>query len=353
MKKKYFIIFTLLFCIILYINIFKVSSLPNDESIKYKIILGRYLFYDTRLSYNQTKSCSSCHDPKFAFSDGYRQSSGADGYTLLRNAPSLLNVKYLTSFTWGDSTIKKLSQQLLFPMFNQHPNELGWTNNEAEIIARFENQPIYITLFSKAFPKDRKPFLIKNFITAIANFEEQLVSFNSPYDLHLKGNKKILNEQAIEGMKLFYSTQLGCSNCHHLQEPIKKANYYNTGLYNLNTDGSYPSKDQGLFEFTKNPKDKGKFRIPSLRNIMLTAPYMHDGSVETIEQIISIYQRGGRLISNGDNVGDGKLNINKSNLIKGFDLTTKEKENLIVFLSTLTDTSFLRNDNLLNPFNEN
>ncbi len=353
MKKKYFIIFALFFFAILYTNIFKLSSSPNIQTLKYKIALGRYLFYDTRLSYNQTKSCSSCHDPKFAFSDGYRQSSGADGYTVLRNAPSLLNIKFQTSYTWGDSNIKKLSQQLLFPMFNQHPNELGWANNEAEIIERFESQIIYRTLFSKAFPKDNKPFKINNFITAIANFEEQLVSFNSPFDLYIKGNKKILNKQAIEGMKLFYSPQLGCNNCHQLNEPIKKSTYFNTGLYNLNTDGSYPSIDQGLFGLTKNPKDKGKFRIPSLRNIMLTAPYMHDGSVETIEQIISIYQRGGRLINNGENAGDGKLNINKNNLIKGFTLTPNEKKNLIVFLSTLTDTSFLSNKNLLNPFNEN
>jgi len=353
MKKKYFIIVALLFLAILYINIFAVSSFPNDKSVKYKIELGRYLFYDTRLSYNQTKSCSSCHDPKFAFSDGYRQSSGADGYTVRRNAPSLLNVKYKTFFTWGDSSIKKLSQQLLFPMFNQHPNELGWTNNETEIIARFENQPIYITLFSKAFPKEDKPFAINNFITAITNFEEQLVSYNSPYDLYLRGNKNILNEQAIAGMKLFYSAQLGCNNCHQLQESKIKSAYFNTGLYNLDENGSYPSKDQGLFELTKNSNDKGKFRIPSLRNILLTAPYTHDGTVETIGQMISIYQRGGRLISNGENAGDGKLNINKSNLIKGFTLTSREKENLLAFLSSLTDTSYLRNNNLINPFNEN
>jgi len=353
MKKKYFIIVALLFLAISYTSILAVSSSPIDESEKYKIVLGRYLFYDTRMSYNLTKSCSSCHDPKFAFSDGYRQSSSADGYSVKRNAPSLLNVKYKTFFTWGDSTIKKLSQQLLFPMFNQHPNELGWTNNEAEIIARFENLPIYRTLFGKAFPKDNNPFVIKNYISAISNFEEQLVSFNSPYDLYLKGNKKTLNIQATAGMKLFYSAQLGCSNCHQLSEPVKNLTYYNTGLYNVETDGSYPSKDQGLFELTKNAIDKGKFRIPSLRNIMLTAPYTHDGSVETIGEMISIYQRGGRLISNSENAGDGRLNINKSNLINGFTLTLKEKENLIVFLYSLTDTSYLSNKNLLNPFNEN
>ncbi len=353
MKKKYSFIVAIVFLATFYTTIFTVLSSPKDQSVKYKIALGRYLFYDTRLSYNQTKSCSSCHDPKFAFTDGYRQSAGSDGYTVRRNAPTLLNVKYQTYFTWGDSSIKKLSQQLLFPMFNQHPNELGWTNNEVEIITRFENLSNYRTLFSKAFPADSKPFVINNFIIAISNFEEQLVSFNSTFDLYLKGNKKILNEQAIKGMKLFNSAQLGCSNCHQLQESIKKETYFNTGLYNVDDEGAYPLKDQGLFELTKNPNDKGKFRVPSLRNILLTAPYTHDGSVETIEQMISIYQRGGRLINYGKNKGDGKLNINKSNLIKGFTLTSKEKENLLFFLSTLTDTSYLRNYNLLNPFNEN
>lgn len=353
MKKKYFTIVVLLFLAIFYTNIFAVLSSPKDESLKYKIALGRYLFYDTRLSYNQTKSCASCHDPKFAFTDGYRQSAGADGYTVRRNAPSLLNIKFQTSLTWGDSSIKRLSQQLLFPMYNQHPNELGWVNNESEIIARFENQPNYRTLFGKAFPKESNPFVINNYIIAITNFEDQLVSFNSPYNLYLKGNKKVLNDQAVEGMKLFYSVELGCSNCHQLQEPIQKNAYFNTGLYNVDNKGEYPSKDQGLFELTKNEKDKGKFRVPSLRNVLLTAPYTHDGSVETIEQMISIYERGGRIIKDGENAGDGKLNINKSKLINGFTITSKEKENLIIFLSTLTDTSYLRNNNMLNPFNEN
>ena len=353
MKKKYLIIVSFLFLAIFYTTIFAVFSSSNSITVKYKIELGRHLFYDTRMSYNQTKSCSSCHDPKFAFSDGYRQSAGADGYTVRRNAPSLLNIKFQTSFTWSDSSIKKLSQQILLPMFNTHPKELGWTNNESEIITRFKNIPIYKTLFSKAFPKENNPFIINNFVSAINLFEEQLVSFNSPYDLFLKGNKKQLSKQAIEGMKLFYSTKLGCSNCHQLKEPIKKLEYFNTGLYNVDSNGAYAANDQGLFELTKNSNDKGKFRIPSLRNIMLTAPYTHDGSVETIEQMIAIYQRGGRLVSNDQNVGDGSLNTNKSSLIKGFSISTIEKKNLIAFLSTLTDTSYLRNKSLLNPFNEN
>ncbi len=353
MKKKYFIIVVLFFLTIFYYNIATVFSSPNDKTVKYKIELGRYLFYDTRMSYNQTKSCSSCHDPNFAFSDGYRKSAGADGYTVKRNAPSLLNIKYKTSFTWGDSSIKKLSQQIVLPMFHQNPNELGWTNNEAQIIARVKSVLMYKTLFGKAFPKDHDPFITNNFISAICSFEEQLVSFNSSYDSYLKGNKKLLNAKAIEGMNLFNSTKLGCSNCHHLFEQYNKVQYFNTGLYNVDSFGSYPTSDQGLFEITKNVNDKGKFRVPSLRNCMKTAPYTHDGSVETIEQMISIYQRGGRLVINGENAGDGKLNIHKSNLIKGFTLTLNEKNNLIIFLSTLTDTSYLQKSSLLNPFNEN
>jgi cytochrome c peroxidase len=332
-----------------------IERIDNDEQHGYllnNIIRKREtLFFDDKLSYNQTKSCASCHDPQFAFTDGYRKSVGADGENLRRNAPSILNTTYLKALTWGDSSIHAFSQQLIFPLFNEHPKELGWTSNELEIINRFKQDPFYQTLFSKAFPKEKNHFSTGFFLEAISAFENQLESLNSPYDQYLKGNKTAMNEKAIKGLALFNSTKLSCFKCHSLNVTQQPLLYANTGLYNLNEDGSYPASDQGLYEITKNTNDKGKFRVPSLRNILITAPYGHDGSVETIQQMIYIYQRGGRLIEGKENKGDGRFNKNKSSLINGFTLTDEEQVELIEFLAALTDTSYLRNKQLMNPFN--
>lgn len=332
-------------------SITQIFSIPADESIRNRIELGRYLFYDTRLSYNGTKSCSSCHDPQFAFTDAYRTSSGADGYNVKRNAPSLINAVYNTTLTWGDSSVKNFERQMQFPLFNEHPKELGWGNHEQEIIQQIKSVSYYKTQFSKAFPLSKQPINQQNIIAAIATFEGQLIAFGSPYDDYLRGNQKALNITALKGLQLFNSTKLGCSNCHQLSGVNNPSVFYNTGLYNVGEDENYPNIDQGLFEYTKNSSDKGKFRVPSLRNVMITAPYTHDGSVATIEEMIDIYQRGGRQINEGENRGDGKLNKNKSKLIKGFSISKEEKLYLISFLASLTDTSFMKNKKILNPFN--
>ena len=352
MKKQWGLLIFLVFFILFSSFILQVFSSPIESINNSKIKLGRYLFFDNKMSYNQTKSCASCHDPQFAFSDGYRKSVGADGENLRRNAPSILNAKYLKALTWGDSSIHTFAQQLVFPLFNEHPKELGWTNNKSEIINRFKLDPFYQTLFNKAFPKEKNPFSTIFFQEAIAAFEIQLQSQNSPYDQYLKGNKTAMNEKAIKGLALFNSTKLGCFNCHSLNVSQQQLLYANNGLYNLDEVGSYPASDQGLYEITKNTNDKGKFRVPSLRNVMLTAPYAHDGSVETIQQMIYIYERGGRLIEANENKGDGYSNKNKSTLIKGFTLTAKEQIELIEFLAALTDTSYFRNKQLMNPFNK-
>lgn len=352
MKKQWSILFFLVLIIFSSKFIGPLFSAPLHSTSNSKIILGRYLFFDNKLSYNQTKSCASCHDPQFAFSDGYRKSVGADGENLRRNAPSILNIKYLKALTWGDSTVHSFSQQLVFPLFNEHPKELGWINNDLEIIDRFKQDPFYQTLFSKAFPKEKNPFSLVFFQEAITAFENQLESQNSPYDQYVKGNKTAMNEKAIKGLALFNSARLGCFKCHSLNVSQQQLLYVNTGLYNLDEIGSYPASDQGLYEITKNNSDKGKFRVPSLRNVMLTAPYTHDGSVETIQQMIYIYKRGGRLIEAKENNGDGSINKNKSTLINGFTLRDKEQTELIEFLAALTDISYLRNKQLTNPFNK-
>jgi cytochrome c peroxidase len=351
MKKQWRILFfvlTSIFFSSIFIGLF---SSPIQSSDNNKIQLGRYLFFDTKLSFNQTKSCASCHDPQFAFSDGYRKSVGSEGENVRRNAPSLLNAKYLKALTWGDSTIHSFTQQMIFPMFNQHPVELGWANHEKEIISRFKNDDFYQSLFRKAFPRDKNPFSLGHFQLAIEAFEKQLVANNSPYDQYISGNKNAMNKKAIKGLALFNSEKLGCFHCHSLNIAEQKLLYINIGLYNLDEDGSYPQTDQGLFEITKINNDKGKFRVPSLRNVMITAPYTHDGSVETLDQMINIYKRGGRKIEAFENKGDGRTNKNKSTLIKGFSLSDEEQSALIAFFAALTDTNYLTNKLLTNPFN--
>jgi len=317
-----------------------------------RITLGRYLFYDTRMSYNLTKSCSSCHDPQFAFSDGYRTSSGADGYNVKRNAPSLINARYEQAFTWADSSIRSFEQQMNFPLYNEHPRELGWKGHESEILHRIGELPLYRQLFQKAFPGEPAPVNRGNIIRAITAFEEQLVSFDAPYDRYLRGNRQALSAEAVRGMELFNSAELACSSCHALQSTGKPAAYYNTGLYNLDEEGAYPEEDQGLYDITKNKADKGKFRVPSLRNVLLTAPYTHNGSVASIHEMLSIYQRGGRRISSGEWSGDGYANVNKNPLIKGFRLPEADRQALLAFLSALTDSGFLKKNSIMNPFNQ-
>jgi cytochrome c peroxidase len=311
-------------------------------------LLGRYLFYDTRLSYNQTKSCASCHDPSFAFSDGYRTSVGADGYPLKRNAPSLLNAISKMNLTWADSTIKDLNTQLNFPFFNQHPKELGW-NNEQAIVNRLENIDAYRDLFKKVFSAEKKPIHLKNIFSAIIAFEATIVSKGSLYDAYIDGNKSALTTDQQVGMKLFFSEQLKCGHCHswdQLNKPTK-ARFENIGLYNINNTGNYPDTDQGLFDISKKQSDKGKFRVPSLRNVLLTAPYTHDGTVSTIEEMIDIYVQGGRFIQTGELMGDGRINPYKTKLVQGFVLSKKEKQQLIAFLNSFTDTSYMQNKKLL------
>ncbi|MFY7900061.1 MAG: MbnH family di-heme enzyme [Chitinophagaceae bacterium] len=316
------------------------------------VILGKFLFFDTRLSYNNIRSCASCHDPKFAFSDGYRTSLGADGFSVQRNAPSLINAVYRSSYTWGDSTIRTFSQQMQFPLFNEHPKEMGVKNNEAIIIERFKKNNAYQQLFKKAFIYEEEPIHITNIIKAIAAFEATLVSNNAPFNKFINGDTNALSIQAKRGMKLFFSEKLQCGSCHSGKylDGNSTNNFYNTGLYNVNNNNVYPEADKGLYHITKAAKDDGKFKVPSLQNILLTAPYTHDGTVNSVEEMIDIYASGGRNITEGKWKGNGILNDKKSNKIKGFTISQQEKKELILFLASLTDSSILKNKYFKNPF---
>jgi cytochrome c peroxidase len=310
------------------------------------VTAGRYLFYDRRLSVNNTKACGSCHAPQFSFTDSYSRSIGALGDLHQRNARPLINLAYNKYYTAADSTITTLEAQMNGPMFNTHPAEMGMQGNETKILAAIAADSMYQHLFAAAFPNQKNTFSITNIQTAIAAFEKTITAFNTPYDTYTAGNSTALTALQQQGMQLFFSDVLQCNKCHgskNFNTPVETlANgsinyYYNTGLYGNN----YPVTDRGLFESTGNKNDIGKFRVPTLRNLMYTAPYFHDGSAATITDVINAYAAGGRQNS-----------TYKSQLIKGFTLTLQQQKALISFLYSLTDSTVITNPAYANPFKE-
>lgn len=325
-----------------------------------KAELGRYFFYDRRMSFNQTKSCASCHDPSFSFTDGYRRSIGALGDLHQRNSAPLINLVYYKYLTSGDSTVHYPEDQLTNPMFRSHPVELGWTGNEEKIIERLKADSFYMRRMMELFPNTRDPFSVKHIQYCIASFVKTILSFNSPFDRFSNGNNPgELSESQKKGMALFFSGKLACNRCHggiNFATPSVTSKsgeiefYFNTGLYNLGGIGQYPPNDKGLFEHTGTNEDMGKFRVPTLRNLAFTAPYFHDGSAATLSEVLRNYEDGGRRIEHGPLAGDGRKNPYKSSLIKGFRLTSQERSELLTFLMSLSDSSICNNSKYANPF---
>jgi len=334
------------------------SSNPITDE---KVELGRYLFYDKKLSSNQTQSCESCHFQENAFADHNIVGIGSTGIHHVRNPNGLTNTAYYNSYGWADPTITTLEDFIIKPITGDTPIELGTTaDKEPEVLARFENDGNYQELFALAFPDIKNPFTLEYIVKALASFARTLNSFNSPYDQYITGDKTVLTPSQIRGMNLFMGEKAECFHCHdgiHFSDSTANSKsfqnvqfFHNIGLYNLNNDGSYPLNNQGLYEITKEDKDKGKFKAPTLRNIALTNPYMHDGSIATLEEVIELHSNGGRVITEGNNEGDGTQNPYKDDLIVANYFTDEEKEDLVNFLKALTDTEFINNPKLSNPF---
>jgi len=326
-----------------------------------KVELGRYLFYDKRLSGNQTTSCSSCHLQRFAFTDGQAISLGATGEPTKRNSMALVNVVYNATFAWSHPNLIELERQVLIPLFGEFPVEMGITGKEDEVLARLRAEPVYEHLFAAAFPSETDPFTYGSVVDALASFVRSLISGNAAYDRYIYGrDRTAISESAQRGMNLFLSEALECSHCHtgfnmtistvHANTTFFDRPFFNTGLYNIGNTGAYPIPNVGIFEFTRQPSDMGKFRPPTLRNIELTTPYMHDGSIVTLEDVIAFYERGGRLIEDGPEAGDGRDNPYKSGFVPGFQLTPQEREDLVNFLKSLTDTTFINDPRFADPF---
>jgi cytochrome c peroxidase len=324
-----------------------------------KVALGRRLFYDVRLSLNRSMSCGSCHRQQLAFTDGRRRAIGATGQSHRRNTPTLANVAYAASLGWANAEIHRLADQHLIPMTNRNPIELGFDQVLDVRLVELNSDPIYRALIASSFDGSANLDLDR-IAQAIASFVRTLISGNSAFDRLLYFDERdAMSAPAIRGMKLFFSERLGCAECHAsfaLSGPVTFEGapatvpvFHNTGLYDLGA-GSYPPDDTGLFELTNSREDMGSFRAPSLRNIELTAPYMHDGSIETLEGVIEHYERGGRLIASGPHAGDGSMNRYKRSRVGGFELGGEEKSELLAFLRALTDVQFIADPRFADPW---
>lgn len=293
------------------------TPIDNPQSMA-KIALGRQLFFDKRLSLNETIACASCHDPQKAFTDQLPKSKGINGQLSERNAPSILNAAFLKTAMF-DAHLASLELQAIVPI--QETVEMG--HNMKLLIQKLRKIPEYQAAAQSIFNRDFDAYVLTR---SIAAFERSLLSMNAPFDRYLAGEKKALTADQKAGWKIF-SEKLYCTQCH----PAPYFTTYvaaNNGLY-----ASYEGKsDQGRFRIHHDSTDIGKFKIPSLRNIPLTYPYMHDGSFQSLEQVLAHYQKG------------AAKNPLQDARITSFILSPTEKKQLLAFFDALIDTSYLKRD---------
>ncbi|MCA9739613.1 MAG: di-heme enzyme, partial [Gemmatimonadetes bacterium] len=321
---------------------FPVPRVPAENPMSAeKVELGHYLFYDPRLSGNGTQSCASCHAQALAFSDGRRLGVGSTGDVHPRNSMALVNVAYNASYTWGHPDLERLEDQIPLPMFGTLPVEMGIAGHEEEVLARLAADPRYPGLFEAAFPDAADPIQFNHVVRALASFTRTLISGHSAYDRFAsQGDTLALSDAAKRGLDHFLSEDFECHHCHsgfnfsvasvHARSAFDERVFHNTGLYDVG-GGAYPPGGQGVFETTFDSTDMGRFRPPTLRNVAVTAPYMHDGSIATLEEVLDTYAAGGRLVRSGPWAGDGRANPHKSGLVPGFPMTPQEKADLLEF----------------------
>jgi cytochrome c peroxidase len=341
---------------------FPLPAVPADNPMSAeKVDLGRHLFYDTRLSGAGDFACASCHRQALAFTDGRAQAVGATGQRHPRSAQPLANAVYHPTLTWANKSLTALEQQMQVPLFGTDPVEMGVNDaNKAAVLQRFRDLPLYQGKFSAAFPGEATPVSWVHIAKAIASFQRSLISANSRYDQALQG-RATLSEAERRGQQLFFGEKAECFHCHgsfnfndqvvHASTRVLETPFNNTGLYNIGGSGAFPVPNRGLFELTGLAGDMGRFRAPSLRNVEKTAPYMHDGSIATLEDVLDFYAEGGRNITSGPFAGDGRQNPNKSSLISRINLSAQDKADLVAFLKTLTDEQFLSAPQHADPFN--
>ena len=341
---------------------FPEPQVPADNPMsEQKVELGRHLFYDPRLSGNETQSCASCHAQGLAFTDGLGVSAGSTGEMTPRGSMSLTNVAYNSRQTWANPILVHLEDQALTPMFGEDPVELG--TNEEDMLARLAADPAYPEMFADAFPGEAEPITTGNVVRAIASFERTMISGDSAFARYTyQGDDEAMSESARRGLELFFSERLECFHCHggfnftdgvtHSGTIEPEVGFHNTGLYNIDGRGGYPEPNRGLYEHTGDRRDMGLFRAPTLRNIEVTAPYMHDGSIATLDEVLDHYAAGGRTIEDGPNAGVGSESPLKNLFIHGFELSEQERADVLALLRSLTDETFLNDPRFADPFAE-
>ncbi len=291
----------------------------SDDKIKTRAALGKKLFSDKNLSKDSSVSCASCHIPAFAFADTLAFSIGIGGKLTTRNTPSVLNMKFRPYFFW-DGRAASLEEQALIPLEN--PDEMGVPVQE--VIRRLNQSPEYVKHFRRVF--DAKPNA-KNLAAAFSAFERTLETVDSKFDFW-SNSKGELSVQEERGRELFIGSKAKCFDCH-FQIDFTDDSFKNIGLYN-----GKELNDAGRYRITGDSSDIGKFKTPGLRNVAVTAPYMHNGMFETLDQVLAYYNTPGHFV-------DGAINIDST--LKGpLKLTPAEKKDIIAFLKTLTDKAYVR-----------
>lgn len=287
----------------------QIESPEDNQLTEKRVELGRLLFLDKRLSKDSTISCVSCHLAEFALTDQLRFSAGINNNKSLRNSPSLFNIGYHPYF-FKDGGVPTLETQVLAPISDK--NEMGFS--VPGVIERLHNDPIYKELAAIAYDREFDPFVLTR---AIAAFQRTFISGTSKYDSYIQGDSSALNESELRGLRLFFSDKTNCSSCH------SGINFTDYSFKNNGTYYSYP--DTGRERITLNADDKGKFKVASLRNVEYTAPYMFDGSISNLEEVIEHYASG------------GMGNSNQDPSVSGFQISNQEKGDLLVFLKALSD----------------
>jgi cytochrome c peroxidase len=315
---------------------FPVPRVPADNPMsEAKVELGRRLFYDRRLSLNETQACADCHRQERAFTDGAPHAIGSTGSAHRRNVPTLANVAYAPALTWADPRHDRLEEQARVPLFGTEPVEMGFGGREDDLVRRLEGMPLYRDGFAAAFPDEARPLTIDNLTRALASFERTLVSGGSPYDRLVYGDvEDALSPSARRGMRLFFSEKTRCGECHGglvFSGVLDYAALERPPRPRFLDDGLSPNGlDPGLEESTGRRRDRGRFKVPTLRNIALTAPYMHDGRLPTLAAVLDHYAAAGP---------DRRPVV----------LSDAERADLLAFLESLTDTTFVSDARFTDP----
>ncbi len=309
---------------------FPPMDIPGDNPLTVKgVELGRMLFHDPILSADGSQSCASCHAQDFAFTDkNLRFSVGIDGLSGDRNAMAIINLGWSSSFFW-DGRAGSLEEQALGPVVNPIEMHNTWTN----AVAQLQAHPDYPKRFFQAFGTDQIDSMLV--VKAIAQFERTFISSDSPFDLRERGEGN-MSAAARRGEILFITEKGDCFHCH----PPSGMLFTDDRFHNNGLDSVF--SDIGLGKITGNPNDNGKFKTPTLRNVEFTAPYMHDGRFQTLEEVVEFYTSG---VTISPTIDPLMTKVNGR-----ADLTDQDKADLVAFLKALSDSKFTSNSGFFSPF---